>query len=183
MNTSVDGGWGHDRNNGRLQFTKYLPETKTTGLLMSRYTLSCDVDAPEYGPAYRLKTNESFEAYRVYELFHSSSYFEWKVMEVRTMYQMLFPQTMDAPLIYHLISSDPDTVKHGIDQAANAGFNMVLLSFGSGVNCEDTSPANIEKYKALVDYAHQKGILLGSYMMQTTRGAAVWIPAAICSGL
>ena len=47
---------------------------------------------------------------------------------------------------------------------------MVLLSFGSGVNVEDTSASNIAKYKSLCDYAHKKGMLLGAYVMQAARG-------------
>ncbi len=51
---------------------------------------------------------------------------------IKKMYRVLFPQTADAPLIYHIISSDDATVKKGIDQAHNAGFNMVLLCFELG---------------------------------------------------
>ena len=169
MEGSMNMGDNHDRNNGRYLYTKWIKEGDT-GLLMSRYTNGSAADAPEYGPAYRIKQGEKFEAYRVYELFHSSSYFEWQMMEVRAMYQVLFPQTLDAPLIYHIISSNPDEVKRGIDEAATAGFNMVLLSFGSGVNTENISEDNIAKYKELCEYAHSKDIMLGSYIMQVARG-------------
>lgn len=165
---NMDGSYNHDRNNGRLYYTKWLVDGDSA-MLMSRYTQGFNAEAAEYGPAYRIKQNESFEAYRVYELFHSNSYYEWKIMEIRAMYQILFPQVLDAPLIYHLISSDSNTVKRGIDEAANAGFNMVLLSFGSGANVEDVSAGNIAKYQELVNYAKGKGIMLGAYIMQVAR--------------
>ena len=46
---------------------------------------------------------------------------------------------------------------------------MVILSFGSGLNMEDTSAANIAKFKALADYAHSKKILLGGYSLFSSR--------------
>ena len=46
---------------------------------------------------------------------------------------------------------------------------MVILSFGSGVNMEDPSPANIAKFKALADYAHSKGIEMGGYSLLASR--------------
>jgi hypothetical protein len=46
---------------------------------------------------------------------------------------------------------------------------MVILSFGSGLNMEDASEANIAKFKALADYAHSKGIKLGGYSLFSSR--------------
>ena len=46
---------------------------------------------------------------------------------------------------------------------------MVILSFGSGLNMEDDSPSNIEKYKLLADYAHSKRIKLGGYSLFSSR--------------
>jgi hypothetical protein len=169
-NMDMEGGLNHDRNNARHFNTKWISSSDNTGVLLSRYTKSMDNDAPEYGPAYRLAKGASFEGYRLYDLFYSTSYYEWQMMEVKKMYRTLFPQTTDAPLIYHIISSNSSTVKKGIDEAKNSGFNMVLLSFGSGVNAENTSADNIKKYKELCDYAHSKGIMLGAYIMQVARG-------------
>lgn len=53
--------------------------------------------------------------------------------------------------------------------SVDVGFEMVILSFGSGLNMEDTSAANTVKYKALVDYAHSKGIELGGYSLFSSR--------------
>ena len=46
---------------------------------------------------------------------------------------------------------------------------MIILSFGSGLNAEDISEENIAKYKALVDYAHSKGIEMGCYSLLASR--------------
>jgi hypothetical protein len=85
----------HDRNNARLYTTKWVSDSKTTGELLSRYTRSCDGDAAQFGPDYRVSANKSFESYRLYDLFYSSSFYEWQMMEVKKMYRTLFPQTAD----------------------------------------------------------------------------------------
>lgn len=161
----------HDRNNGRYVVAQW-EEKEDYGQQISQYAYQSygQPVTKEFGPAYRLKKDQKFQAFRIYELFQSSSYYEWKQLEVKKMYRVLFPQSGDNPLIYHLISSDTTAVRNGIDQAKAAGFNMVLLSFGSGVNVEDTSEGNIKKYKELCDYAEEKGIMLGSYTMMTARG-------------
>lgn len=172
------GNDNHDRNNGQYIFKQWEDVDEANGLIISSYAVDAEnnsakmgkYDFENFGPNYRLKNGETFESHQLYELFRSSSYFEWQTLEVKKMYRVLFPQTLDAPLIYHLISSNPDTVKWGIDQAAKAGFNMVLMSFGSGANVEDISQGNIDKFKSLTEYAHSKDILLGAYVMQAARG-------------
>lgn len=172
METSYNGGNpNHDRNNGRLQSVQWK-DKGTFGQLISQYSYEPDLGqkTEEFGPAYTLQPGETFTGFRTYELFQSSSYYEWQQLAVKKMYRLLFPQTTDNPTIYHLISSDEAKIKIGIDQAKAAGFNMVLLSFGSGVNVEDVSPGNIEKYKRICDYAHERDILIGSYTMVVARG-------------
>lgn len=172
METSYNGGNpNHDRNNGRLQSLQWT-DKGSFGQLISQYSYEPDFGqkTEEFGPAYTLQPGETFTGFRTYELFQSSSYYEWQQLAVKKMYRVLFPQTTDNPTIYHLISADEKKIKEGIDQAKASGFNMVLLSFGSGVNVEDVSAGNIEKYKRICDYAHEKDILIGSYTMVVSRG-------------
>lgn len=60
-------------------------------------------------------------------------------------------------------------VRDVIDQCAETGYEMVILSFGSGLNMEDVGDANIRKFKELADYAHSKKILLGGYSLFSSR--------------
>jgi hypothetical protein len=46
---------------------------------------------------------------------------------------------------------------------------MVILSFGSGLNMEDLSEQNIQKFRELADYAHDQGIQLGGYSLFSSR--------------
>ena len=171
------GNNNHDRNNGQYVFKEWQDNNDGTGTILSSYAIATDnqtdmqgLDYKNFGPNYRLKQGETFTSYKLYEQFRSSSYYEWQTLEAKKMYRVLFPQTQDAPLIYHCISSDPATLRDAIDQASNAGFTMVLMSFGSGIDTENTDPAYMQRYKEVIDYAHSKDILVGAYMMLTARG-------------
>ena len=65
--------------------------------------------------------------------------------------------------------ADAASVKLAIDQCAEVGFEMVILSFGSGLNMENEDPAYLAQIKQLVDYAHAKGIELGGYSLLASR--------------
>jgi len=69
----------------------------------------------------------------------------------------------------HLTTTDPVRAHGAIDQAAEVGFEMVIFSFGSGLDAEDVSSANIAKYKAFADYAHSKGLQIGCYSLLASR--------------
>src|SRR5581483_987456 len=92
-----------------------------------------------------------------------------KGLAVRRMYRTLAPWSTENPLMLHLTSTDPAVVKTAMDQCAEVGFEMVIFSFGSGLNMEDTSPQNIAKFKALADYAHSKGLEVGGYSLLASR--------------
>ena len=72
-------------------------------------------------------------------------------------------------MMLHLTTTDPEKVREAIDQAAEVGFEMVILSFGSGLNMEDVSEANLSKFADLRRYAESKGIELGGYSLLASR--------------
>ena len=71
----------------------------------------------------------------------------------------------------HVRSSDDEAVRKAIDQCAEVGFEMVIMTFGSGFNIEDDSPEYLARMKRLNDYAKSKGITLGGYSLLASRGA------------
>lgn len=85
------------------------------------------------------------------------------------MYRTLAPWVTENPIFMHLTTTDPKAVKTAIDQCAETGYEMVILSFGSGLNMEDTTAVNISKFKKLADYAHKKDIQLGGYSLFSSR--------------
>lgn len=124
---------------------------------------------PPLGPNVMLKPGEKFETFRTFELYHDSTDLERQGLGVRRMYRTIAPWTQENPLMLHLTSTDPATVHRAIDQAADCGFEMIVISFWSGLDMEDVSPANIAKIKEFRAYANSKGVELGGYSLLASR--------------
>jgi hypothetical protein len=124
---------------------------------------------PPLGPDVDIPPGQSLDTFRVFELAHDSADRERRGLAVRRMYRALAPWCTENPLMLHLTSTDPGTVRAAIDQCAEVGFEMVIFSFGSGLNMEDTSPQNLARFKELADYAHRKGLQIGGYSLLASR--------------
>ena len=124
---------------------------------------------PAVGPDQTIAPGATFTSFRTYELAHDSGERERRGLALRRMYRTIAPWVTENPLMFHLLSSDEAKVKAGIDQAAEVGFEMVILSFGSGFNAEDDSPEHLAKWKRINDYAASKGIHLGAYSLYSSR--------------
>lgn len=152
------------------QATHWSIDSTYTSQVNYNYETPCVVEVyPTLGVGIDLKPNETYKSIRSYELLLDSYDRERNGLARRKMYQTLFPWTSQNPIFMHLVSTDPVKVKSVIDQCAETGYEMVILSFGSGLNMEDDSDANIQKFKALTDYAHSKGIKLGGYSLFSSR--------------
>lgn len=124
---------------------------------------------PPVGPAVEILPGGTYSSIRSFLVLHSTDQREGKTMELRQAMRALAPWVLDNPLMLHIVSTDDAVVKAALDQASECGFEMAILSFGSGLNMEDTSPANIAKFKALREYADSKGIRLGGYSLLASR--------------
>ena len=130
----------------------------------------CVVESrPPLGPAAAIAPNATFTSFRTFELAYDSTDRERRGLALRRFFRTLAPWATENPLMLHLTSINPQIAKTAIDQCAEVGFEMVILSFGSGLNMEDTSPANIARYKSLADYAHGKGLQIGGYSLLASR--------------
>ena len=121
------------------------------------------------GPNVSIPSGEQFESFRIYELMQDGDDRERNALGVRKMYRLLAPWSSENPIFMHLTTTEPKAVKTAIDQCKATGYEMVILSFGSGLNMEDTTLTNIKKFKKLADYAHKKGIELGGYSLFSSR--------------
>lgn len=124
---------------------------------------------PVIGPARRLAPGKSFDTFRSWILVNDSSDRERKGLAQRKMYRTISPWVTENPIFMHLRYSDDQSVLSAVDQCAETGFEMIILSFGSGFDIEDTSSANLERFKRLADYSHSKGIALGGYSLLASR--------------
>lgn len=125
--------------------------------------------APPIGPDQQIKAGDTFSSFGVYEMPFDSDDRERKGLFTRHFYKTVAPWTTENPIFMHLTSSDPEVVRKAVDQCAETGYEMIILSFGSGANAEDISDENIAKWKTLVGYAKSKGIEMGCYSLLASR--------------
>jgi hypothetical protein len=125
--------------------------------------------SPTYGPEYDLKAGEEFKSFRTFVLPYDSYERERKGLALRKLYQTLAPWSSENPLMMHARFADWEQVKLAIDQASEVGFEMVILTFGSGFNIEDDSEEYIAKMKSYAEYAKSKGVEIGGYSLLASR--------------
>ncbi|HEX3988558.1 MAG TPA: hypothetical protein VHZ30_03945 [Verrucomicrobiae bacterium] len=141
-------------------------ETQVNYNLDTPCLLQC---SPTIGPNAEIKPGESFDSFRIFELVHDNTDRERRGLAFRHAYRALAPWTQENPILMHVRSAEPDAVKTAIDQCADVGFEMVILTFGSGFDIENESPEYLAGIKALADYGHSKGIALGGYSLLASR--------------
>jgi hypothetical protein len=124
---------------------------------------------PPVGPDQNIEPGGTFETFRTFELPFDSTQRERKGLAVRRMYRTIAPWVTENPIMMHVRRADPQSVRLAVDQCAEVGFEMVILTFGSGFNIEREDPQYIAEIKSLVDYAHSKGIELGGYSLLSSR--------------
>ena len=125
--------------------------------------------SPPIGPAVQIKPGKSFESFRVFELVHDTTERERRGLELRHAYRALAPWTQENPVLMHVRSAQPEAVKLAVDQCAKVGFELVILTFGSGFDIENEKPEYLAQIKGLADYARRKGIGLGGYSLLASR--------------
>src|ERR1017187_1204770 len=126
---------------------------------------------PPLGPDQEIAPGGSFESFRAFELAHDITERERKGLAQRRMYRAIAPWATENPVLMHVRSAQPDAVKLAIDQCAEVGFEMVILTFGSGFDFESRDQKYQAHIKELADYGKSKGIVLGGYSLCSSRAA------------
>ncbi len=124
---------------------------------------------PPVGPNKTLGNGENFTSFRTYLMPQDGSDRERNSLAQRKMYRALAPWATENPIFMHLTSTSDQVIKRAIDQCVATGYEMVILSFGSGLNMEDTSAKNIQRYTKWADYAHERGLEMGGYSLFSSR--------------
>lgn len=152
------------------QATHWKTDSLYTSQVNYNYETPCVLEVyPTLGVGIDLEPGQVYTSIRTHELLLDGYDRERNGLSRRQFYKTVLPWTTQNPIFMHLVSTDPATVKRAIDQCVETGYELVILSFGSGLNMEDASDANIKKFKELADYAHAKGILLGGYSLFSSR--------------
>lgn len=124
---------------------------------------------PEQETGTDILPNTSFQSVTTYELLLDSYDRERRGLMIRKMYRTIAPWVTANPIYMHLVSKNDDQVRAAIEQCAATGYEALILSFGSHIDQEDVSTANLLKWKQLADYAHQKNIKIGGYSLFSSR--------------
>lgn len=123
----------------------------------------------EVGPDVEIEPGKTFASYQVYEMPIDTYDRERKGLCLRRFYRTVAPWTTENPIFMHLTTIDEQTVKRAVDQCVETGYEMIILSFGSGMNAETDDEKHIAYIKSLVDYAKSKGIEMGGYSLLASR--------------
>lgn len=152
------------------QTTHWKIDSTYTSQVNYNYQTPCILEVyPEKVLAVELLPGETMKSPRTHELLMDSYDRERRGLMIQQMYATVAPWTTSNPIFMHLISKNDEQVKTAIDQCVATGYEALILSFGSHCNMEDTSVANVQRWKILADYAHAKGILIGSYSLFSSR--------------
>jgi len=128
--------------------------------------------APPEGPGIVVDPGGHFETFRTWMLVHDSTDRERRGLAQRRMYRTIAPWVTENPIFMHCTTAEPAKVKDAVDQCVAAGFEMLILSFGSGFPELERwvdEPEFIAEYKEIFDYAHAKGIEIGVYSLFSSR--------------
>lgn len=171
-NIHVESDWGFhgfiEREADRTEYWNIDP----------RYTSQCNYSMVtpcllevklSMGPDEVMPDGAAFQSFRTWIMPFDSYDRDRKGLFLKHLYKKIAPWVTENPIFFHCTSSKPEIVKKAIDQCVETGYEMVIISFGSGLNMEDESPNNIATYKELNDYAQSKGIELGCYSLLSSR--------------
>ncbi|MEQ1633147.1 MAG: alpha-galactosidase, partial [Planctomycetota bacterium] len=126
--------------------------------------------APDLGPCQTIGGGATFSSFRTFVLCPGDDADRDRSSQALCrMYRTLAPWTQENPLMLHLRTAEPDAVRTAILQCEAVGFEMVILSFGSGFDIEDDSDQNLARWKDLADFAHAHGVRIGGYSLLSSR--------------
>ena len=126
--------------------------------------------SPRLGPNAALSPGDTFTSFRTFVLsVHDADGRERVGMARRRLMRTVAPWVTENPLMMHVRWSDTETVRSAIDQCAEVGFEMVILTFGSGFNIENGADEYLAEMKGHADYARSKGIEIGGYSLLSSR--------------
>jgi hypothetical protein len=152
------------------QTTHWKTDPSYTSQVNYNYQTPCLLEVyPEKFLGLSLPPGGEFTSLRTYELLLDSYDRERRGLAIRKMYRTVAPWVTENPIFMHLVSKTDEEVYRAIDQCATTGYEALILSFGSHFNLEDTSAANLSKWKSIADYAHAKNILIGGYSLFSSR--------------
>ncbi|MBQ9875063.1 MAG: hypothetical protein IJM30_11435 [Thermoguttaceae bacterium] len=137
----------------------------------ARKTLCLLEGSPQHGPAQVVSSAKPFVSSAIYELLYENGERERRGLALRRAMRILAPWTAENPLMFHKVKASPEEVRDGIEQCRETGFEVFIMSFGSGFNLESKDASYRELYRQLSAEAKEAGVALGGYSLTSSRGA------------
>ncbi|MEM9378653.1 MAG: alpha-galactosidase [Planctomycetota bacterium] len=160
-------GMTHWNANGHVVRWQTDPEYATQVSYVRATPCLLDV-GPELGPAQWIEPDATFETFRTFVM-PAEGDRERRGLAQRKLYRTVAPWVTENPLMMHVRWSDRETVERAIDQCAAVGFEMVILTFGSGFDAENDSPDYLAELAGFADYARERSVEIGGYSLLASR--------------
>jgi hypothetical protein len=162
------GGFNFEQANRHA--VRWLPDPTFDTQVNYLKNMPCLLEvSPARGPAQRLEPGQTFESFRVFSLVYDSEDRERRGLALRQMYRVLAPWVTENPLMMHLRTADPAAVRQALQQCQDVGFEMLILSFGSGFNIENNDAAYVAQWQSVAAEAREMGIEIGGYSLLSSR--------------
>jgi len=124
---------------------------------------------PPIGPSAKIAPGSEFRSFRSFLVLYDSTDRERQGLTLRRAHRTLAPWSAENPIMMHVRNADSKSFRTAVDQCAEVGFEMIIYTFGSGLNVENQDPSYLANVKADVDYAHAKGVQVGAYSLFSSR--------------
>ncbi len=124
---------------------------------------------PDLGPAWVVGPGQGFESFWAFVLPYDSTERERQGLSLRRMYRTLTPWATENPLMMHVRYADERTVTNALRQCVEVGFEMVILTFGSGFDLENERPETLAQAQRYAAMARDLGLEIGSYSLLASR--------------
>ncbi len=161
---------GLSYKNSRRHGYRWLKDPDYTSQVNYLKGTPCLLDVgPENQVLREVPQGETFESFRAFIGVYDSEDVTRRALTDGRIYRTIAPWVTENPLMMHVRHADPESVRLAIDQCAEVGFEMVILTFGSGFNVEDTSDANLARMREYVAYGDAKGVEVGTYSLLSSR--------------
>lgn len=158
------------KDNPAVRWVFDHPEYEYTGIrYYGQYKPARLEVKPPFGPDLKLLPNKSFLSYTTFEMLRDATDQERRGLSECRFWRMMAPWVQENPIFMHVKESNQGSVRQAVDQCAEVGFEMVVMTFGSGFNIENTEKSYLDTMKNLAAYAASKDIVLGGYSLLASR--------------
>jgi hypothetical protein len=124
---------------------------------------------PDLGPGQVVQAGGTFDSYRAWVLPFDGTDRERNGLAMRRMHRVVAPWVTENPLMMHARFANWNSVSNAIEQCSQVGFEMVILTFGSGFDVENEKPENWAYARKLSEFARSRGVEIGTYSLLASR--------------